>query len=190
MPPCLRRADCVGGRCDILPAPGACFIDRVCWDVGDVNPENACEACRSRSTTWQDAESCDDGTFCTAPDPCVDGMCRSGPARDCDDGNPCTTDVCNEAADRCDHVSTPGVDCDDRDVCTMGETCVVDGAGSVAVCRGTPDPCTPMEMCRIGRCDSALGCVSDPAPNGDPCILMGCPIDGVCWSGECLCGAD
>jgi hypothetical protein len=44
---------------------------------------------------------CDDGLWCTGDEVCVSNRCFPGPARSCDDGDPCTEDDCNEAEDRC-----------------------------------------------------------------------------------------
>lgn len=40
--------------------------------------------------------ACEDGDVCTTPDQCAAGICKSGAAKLCDDGNPCTVDSCDK----------------------------------------------------------------------------------------------
>ena len=44
-----------------------------------------------------------DGLFCNGDETCVSGTCQAGTPRNCDDGDACTQDTCNEATDSCDH---------------------------------------------------------------------------------------
>ena len=50
--------------------------------------------------------SCDDRRFCNGREECVAGVCRSSPPPPCDDGDPCTTERCDDASGQC--ISTPG----------------------------------------------------------------------------------
>lgn len=77
---------------------------------------------------------------------------------ECDDGNSCTDDICDDGA--CIHINHTGA-CDDGDACTTDDTCA-DGA-----CAGTPVTCPPGQFC-----DGLTGdCVFPPATisfqNGD-----------------------
>ena len=47
-----------------------------------------------------DGNLCNDGLFCTVEDACQGGMCTGRP-RDCDDGDECTLDTCDEEEDLC-----------------------------------------------------------------------------------------
>jgi len=78
---------------------------------------------------------CDDGDGCTKASVCtVDGRCV-GTKIFCDDGNLCTTDVCNPV-DGCIHSANENV-CDDGNGCTSNDRC------ENAKCFGTPTPdCT------------------------------------------------
>lgn len=137
----------------------------------------------------------------TAP---ADGGCRS--AAQCDDGVPCTRDLCTVDA-VCEHVGdsslcasgmtcmvgrgcvTPGAttctstaQCDDRVDCTR-DTCLVEG-----VCRSVAQD----ERCPAGqRCDAARGCVAaDVTPTScrapadcddrEACTDDLCGVDGRC----------
>jgi hypothetical protein len=79
-------------------AAGACDVAETC-----AGNSAACPGDRFAS----EATACDDGLFCTVGDHCAgtDAVTCIGAERDCDDGNSCSTDVCNEADDTCDHAS-------------------------------------------------------------------------------------
>ena len=47
--------------------------------------------------------TCSDGVFCNGDERYINGKCKGGIAA-CDDTVACTTDVCDEASDRCDHI--------------------------------------------------------------------------------------
>ena len=71
-------------------------------------------------------------------------------AADCDDGNPCTKDLCTDG--ECAYEFFPS-DCDDGDACTTDDMCL-NGA-----CVGTPmdcddgDACTE-DLCKAGTCSN------------------------------------
>jgi streptogramin lyase len=71
---------------------------------------------------------CDDGAFCNGEELChpTEDRCLPGEPVDCDDGDECTLDSCDESRDRCSQLRTPrdadrdgfdacGGDCDDAD---------------------------------------------------------------------------
>lgn len=69
-----------------------------------------------------------------APDVAAEESCTT--ATECDDGNPCTEDLC--ASDGlCKHIPLTGTACDDSNECTGDDQCDASGqcAGSVAVPR-------------------------------------------------------
>ena len=57
---------------------------------------------------------------------------------DCDDGNVCTDDVCNEGV--CEHTNNTA-DCDDGNLCTENDVC------QNGVCTGIPIECPPGQVC-------------------------------------------
>ena len=66
--------------------------------------------------------TCDDSNACTSLDACsAVGLC-AGVSATCDDGTPCTTDVCNPFTAACEHVNRP-VACDDGNPCTQTDWC-------------------------------------------------------------------
>jgi hypothetical protein len=64
----------------------------------------------------QDASDCDDGDPCT-DDLCINGMCVNTP-KTCDDGDPCTDDLCIDGF--CVHRQK---NCDDNNECTA-DVCI------------------------------------------------------------------
>jgi hypothetical protein len=93
---CTRDLCAVGGRCQNINDDAQCTGGQVCTSAG----------CAAQGTCRTDAD-CQDGTHCNGAETCSMGMCRAGAAVRCDDGDPCTGDVCNERMRACDH---PAVD--------------------------------------------------------------------------------
>ena len=128
---------------------------------------------------------CTDGNACTTGDICVAGACEpTGVKPACDDGNPCTIDVCNGATGNCD--AKPGFDglsCEDGNQCTNGDYCLSGKcqAGSVLGClEGGP--------CNIGSCNVATGkCAYQPTNNNGKCNDGdACSLEDVCNNGKCV----
>ena len=104
--------------------------------------------------------ACDDGSACTTNDTCVQGQCKGtivGPA-DCLDGNPCTTDWCDDVAG-CTHAPNSGP-CDDNDPCTKNDFC------NTAACLPGYIVC-PCEF--HSDCDDSNSCTLDVCVIGDGC---------------------
>lgn len=109
---------------------------------------------------------CDPVTDATRRTPCPYGCnsdagrcfeCRGAPISACDDGNSCTTDSCDQAADACQHdLLGDGTPCDDGAFCTSGETC---NGGSCEP--GDIETCVDTNPCTLETCDEA----------GDRCLV-------------------
>jgi hypothetical protein len=110
---------------------------------------------------------CDDGLYCNGTETCVQGICQSGAAPDCDDGVNCTVDSCNKDTDSCDHVANDGL-CDDGVFCNGSETC-----DPFLGCQPGIDPCPDQECdeetdtcvdpnCGNGVCDGSEDCHTCP----------------------------
>jgi hypothetical protein len=115
---------------------------------------------------------------------CANGYCAGPPVvsgcsadTDCDDGDPCTKDVCVDGC-VCQSVALPTcgacADCDDGNPCTADQ-CDPQGA-----CHSVPldgKPCDACGVCSAGQCLSggAVGCLTDSdCADNDPCTTEVC----------------
>ena len=123
---------------------------------------------------------CDDLDPCSVGDVCVEGTCQSGLVKNCDDGNPCTSDVCGEEGN-CGHEAN-SESCDDSNACTVDDTCAGGQcAGAVLV------DCDDDHVCTTDSCDPAIGCVY--ADNTAPCTDGSvCTLGDQCQEGLCVPG--
>ena len=138
------------------------------------------------------AEVCDD------IDNDCDNVVDDGGNESCDDGNPCTDDVCTGATG-CFHTNNTGP-CDDGNACTVGDTC------GNAACVGTPldgiacddgNACTTADVCATGICTGGPARICDDgnACNGvescnawSGCVAgtpPDCQSDNQCFAGAC-----
>jgi cysteine-rich repeat protein len=69
----------------------------------------------------------------------------------CDDGNPCSDDLC-AGQGGCSHSVVESGECMDGDACTAGDHC------DKGVCVGTPVTCDDGNPCTDEECDGAGGC--------------------------------
>lgn len=97
----------------------------------------------------------------------------------CDDGNPCTEDLCT-GSDGCLFEPLTGGECLDGDPCTSADHCA-DG-----VCVGAPVLCDDDNPCTDDACDDLGGCAFEP--NLGPCDDgKECSVADMCNElGECL----
>ena len=127
--------------------------------------------------------------------PCA--LCASN--TECDDGNPCTDDLCIPATG-CSNTANTNP-CDDGNACTTGDIC------ANSVCAGpTPVVCNDGNACTDDSCDPQTGCKATPntAPcdDGDPCTendictasscsgtLINCNDGNPCTDNVCVGGA-
>ena len=194
--------DCGEGPCDDLDADG------ICDDVDDcVGEYDDCEVCNGDGSsclcedvdcTFLDTQcitgscmdgecipvyhengfSCDDNILCTVNDSCDgDGSC-GGIIMSCDDGNPCTEDIC-DGSGGCIYNYYNGLPCDDGNQCTISDVC------NEGVClSGQQMMCDDSIGCTIDTCDSQLGCIHTPddsfCDDGNPCIEYSCDEFGGC----------
>ncbi|MBW2701293.1 MAG: hypothetical protein JRF33_10775, partial [Deltaproteobacteria bacterium] len=101
---------------------------------------------------------CDDGNPCTT-DTCNDGDCVNANVADgspCDDGNPCTTDTCNDG-DCVNANVADGSPCDDEWWCNGDETC------QAGTCQAGSRDCSDTDVCTQDICDDDLNqCLHPP----------------------------
>src|ERR1051325_3774488 len=130
-----------------------------------------------------DAE-CDDGDVCNGLETCVAGVCQSGTALGCDDGNACRIDPCDSLLG-CQYAAVPdGTGCGDGDVCNGDETCLV----GICTAGGVPN-CDDGNICTNDICDPVAGCQNTAVPDGLPCG-DGDVCNGLetCQGGQCTGG--
>jgi hypothetical protein len=132
---------------------------------------------------------CDDGNACTT-DTCDQEAGCLHEALQCDDGNLCTDDSCAPATG-CEHTA---VSCDDDDACTMDSCDKVKGCLNAAVlCNDesacTTDSCVPDTGCQWlpVDCDDGNLCTVDSCKPADGChhVAMGCDDNDKCTVDSC-----
>jgi hypothetical protein len=209
-------AHCGLGSCGNKCADGACVLATAA-DYDDGNPCTK-DFCDQGATVVHQPITdltlpCDDGDACTKNDFCVEGKC-GGTLDSCNDGKPCTIDLC-EAASGCVYKAdnslcqgdnpclqlacdlavgctatgvNPGENCDDGDKCTTGDVCSKDGA-----CAGPNNSCACEKS---ADCDQTNLCLPRVcALNNKVCIVdtakaIVCDNNGDGFCGKNVCAAD
>ncbi|MBW1809229.1 MAG: proprotein convertase P-domain-containing protein [Deltaproteobacteria bacterium] len=173
---CTTDDRCIGGVCTGFPNDcddgNSCTVD-ICNEVDDV----------CVNTAAPDNTPCDDGQYCTLSEFCTGGICADGSPRNCSDGNPCTTDSCDEDGDACASApSGDGAPCDDGAYCSVGETCIAGACGG-----GSPVDCSDGNACTSNLCDESIDtCANPPVVDGTPCDDGEyCTIADACSGGFC-----
>lgn len=170
---------CTLDSCDLVT--GTCIHAPAC---DDRNPctRDSCDAVNGACTNDPTpGATCDDGSLCTRDDNCttlVDGRILCLGTFNCDDGNPCTDDLCDEGVcvrfliscedfnactlDSCDPatgcVHVPVV------VCNDGNACTVDQCSPSTGCVYSSFLCDDGSACTVDTCDPATGCVFTGPP--------------------------
>lgn len=93
------------------------------FDPQPAHPQQPCEpdgSCAVAGCT------CLAGFVCAPDDPDLpQSACKPcGEAADCDDGDPCTEDVCNPQTGACEHLPDPACICRDQTDCDPGQVCL------------------------------------------------------------------
>ncbi|MCA9515683.1 MAG: hypothetical protein KC635_12125, partial [Myxococcales bacterium] len=138
-PSCAVDADCDDGlactvdrctearHCAWSVAAAACLVHAQCFAAGDARPGEPCQVCDPAAaplawTPRDDGAPCGGDDACTLPGTCSGGVCQVSDLP-CDDGNPCTDDVCDPVAGCTSTASAADAPCDDGDPCTTGDRC-------------------------------------------------------------------
>ena len=135
---CTHTADANGAVCDDGDpcssgdkcAAGACVGQKICDDNNPCTIDG-CDAktgaCSHKAAP--DGGACDDGDKCSTADACKAGKC-AGLVNTCNDGEPCTKDLCNASTGACSHTNLANnAACDDGNACTGGEKCTAGKCG-------------------------------------------------------------
>jgi hypothetical protein len=181
-----------------------------CLNDDDCDDQNRCtdDKCilgSCANSEYSDGTPCPDDLFCNGLETCLSGICVDGVSpcgideicnedndecnlppdcqidSECDDGNPCTDDMCSSGI--CEHVNNSSF-CDDNDACTANDIC------SAGVCMGTPipgcgeSPVQPVDLDNDGVVNHRDLCPNTPAgeavdTNGCSCSQLDDDDDGV-----------
>ncbi len=196
---CPGFGECVGGvivGCDARdPAPEVCngldddcngaTDDAICYD-GNPCTQDGCDVGSGACVFTPIAGPCDDGNLCTLSDHCENGQCVGGSPKVCDDGNPCTDDVCDSGTGECKSLNN-SKPCEDGNKCTINDRCLngICGSGTWKDCNDD-NPCTLNE-----KCDPATGNCVFTSNEGAPCDDQNvCTKGELCSGGKCLGGKD
>ena len=133
-----------------------------------------------------DLADCEVDLPCTIGDYCEDGKCKAGNQEvACDDGNPCTSDWCNQITGGCQFDLESGGECEDGDPCTVGDECLQGECQA-----GNLDDCDDGNQCTTDACLSTgpiTGCVNQPKADGTGCDKDPCGEEATCQDGQCMC---
>ena len=172
---CTSGDTCDNGVCT-AGEPTVCDDDNLCTN-------DSCEEESGGCVFDPNTIPCNDGFFCTIGDRCGDGECVGGTEPNCDDGNICTTDSCDEEADSCAAAPVEdGLECDDGVFCTIEDSCQ---AGTCT--GGAPNPCDDEIECTLDSCNLGLDeCKQTPMNNNEPCEDGSfCTVNDGCHAGVC-----
>jgi hypothetical protein len=150
---CTEGDACQFGVC--IGTPKDCDDNKDCT----LDACNASGVCTHAGLTASPGDPfCSDGNACTKDDRCESGVCKGTPVVCPADGNPCTTDACNQATGACDYPFVAAA-------CNDGQSC------------------TQFDQCKL--IDGTPTCSGSPGPNNQACFLAGGGT-GKCQQGQCV----
>lgn len=184
---------CEGGLLTVFEVVGECLPEggRCTYSSMSVPCVGGCRggACVDVCAAEGAGAACDDGNPCTEGDICgQSGLCRGLPMACPQNGDACTTALCDLQTGACVERSAPeGALCDDGDLCTQIDRC------EAGLCVGArPVECEAQGTCNgVGVCDPETGLCSDPQlPAGTACDDgNACSTDDIC-DDEAACSGD
>jgi hypothetical protein len=170
--PCTNDV-CASGAC----THPAAFNNLPCGaSTGNPCIEGICQSGKCNGVS-QEGKLCNDSDACTSNDKCTNGVCKGSAFKNCDDGNPCTADSCDQYG-TCVHKSADGQSCvSPSGDCPSGQ-CVAGSCQSKSgvTCQAEYD----VDLCASvkvpGTCSANGKCVANQGQSGFTC--PGC--SGVC----------
>ncbi len=172
------QVDCKDADCAQAPS---CLCLSLNCDDKQACTTDSCDDTTGKCVHIDNKLTCDDGDACTSGDGCGGGKCV-GAAKDCSDGDPCTTDSCDAKTGTCAHAKIVGcggcktsADCGDGNVCT-DDSCDV----STGKCANTNNTkaCDGGDVCSYGDvCDGTGSCktgTSKTCEDGNVCTIDSC----------------
>jgi hypothetical protein len=120
------------------------------------------------------------------PEPDVQINLQTGCQADdeCDDGNSCTRNLCQDDGE-CTSLVMAGQPCDDGNACTQDDQCSPEGTCNGAGALG----CNDNKLCTEDSCDPKSGCIFAPFTldmecDGSLCTTGDSCVEGVCAAGQ------
>ena len=173
---------CRQGWCEFTPDHGECSNN-------DGNPctQAHCilgKGCRTDAVS--NGTECASGK-CYSSAVCQDGNCQTSGFVNCDDGNQCTADFCDDI-NGCQHTQNTGAACNDGDSATENDKCTGSGVclGNLKVAQTctVPVDCVTDSKCTIldcidGECQ-AVGSDNTKCDDGVACTVDSCSTAGGC----------
>ena len=172
---CDRAAGCIPG-----PA--------VVCDDGITCTEDGCDEAARRCIHTPRDEPCDNGLYCDGEERCDPAKgCVAGEPIQCEDGIGCTQDRCDEEQDGCVHTGINAL-CDDGNPCTVDICRERQGCSADPIDAPCNDGsfCNGTDSCRLGTCIHS----GDPCDINEVCdetldicapLCDGCDIGGICY---------
>lgn len=184
--PCTDGSLCTSG--------GSCWNGDCLSNLVGCNDNNYCT---SDSCSFEDGSClfellpndapCSDGDICTGNDTCISGLCTGLANTNCDDGNPCTDDICLPEAG-CTYEYNTNL-CEDGNACTFKDTCLLGECLS-----GAATDCNDDDLCTVDICKATEGCLHPELDCNDDTLCNGeetChPIFGCEPSAPLVCADD
>ena len=146
---------------DQMCSNGACTAGSAVCEDNNVCTTDACDKTGTCSHSPR-AGFCEDGDPCTLADTCAAGACAPGKLRTCDDGNACTSDVCQTGIG-CVYLATDAT-CVDENTCAFAGKCHLGNCVD-----GKLKPCDDGSPCTWDSCMPETGCTSFAVPLASAC---------------------
>ena len=174
---CTLNDSCAGSVCKAGSAKSC----------DDANPctNDSCDPLSGACAKVANSAPCSDGNACTQGDVCAATVCNAGPAKVCNDSNPCTSDGCDAASGNCTAVANTAA-CEDGSKCTSSDKC---GGGSCQP--GTAKVCDDGDSCTSDSCNPGdASCVFAPkiGCGGNCSVATDCSDANPCTDNQCVAG--
>jgi len=163
--------------CDVSEVPYQCAVDPdsvvTCPapegpDAPCLTPDCSPATGKCSFVAAKNGTPCDDEDPCSVKDVCLSGKCHPGVDVNCNDGNPCTDDLCVPGKG-CQYVPNQAP-CEDGSVCTLNDLC---GSGKCQPVK--PLSCDDGNPCSDDSCDPLAGCSHKanqaPCDDDNPCTV-------------------
>lgn len=125
------------------------------FDPNPANGEQSCDDVSEAFLAQCRAEECDDGDNDCTTNGC-DANCML--TENCDDGNACTSDACNNDPKAADVGACINEPINEGESCDIGSPCQSDAVCENGTCVGQPTDCEDNDVCTLDLCDEIDGC--------------------------------